>query len=393
MSTKEHTCPKCLKVFNKASNLTRHLNNIKNPCKDISGNTQLERNDSATPFTIVFSGVSPELLMNKLWLLLGQDRILLYKQDYKPYTNVINTAPTVPAPNEPPTLKESNEAPNEPPTLKESNEAPNEPPAYVEPLYTLPETNLNLTKEHNKILYDFIVNTQQQEQANNLKDFILNDEHFPDYFDGHIEIINYVKEQSIEPTVDKFLEQRVQNSLFERPRHYASVIEDGFLQGLMKRNKETLKYKATDIIVSSIMKRLFLQKDDIKLYAIDEKELYRWEDNNVSWRFIGDKYLSKRDKQQLTRFTNKPKLHLKVKVKNEWKLMKHGEFIKEAMKYIANILSDFNKRNNHKKYRIIDDEIIPTILSNEKEFNRLMMYWCCNKLDIEDEAPNEASSK
>ena len=53
------------------------------------------------------------------------------------------------------------------------------------------------------------------------------------------------------------------------------------------------------------------------------------------------------------------------------------------MKYIAHILSDFNKRNIDKKYRVIDDEIIPTILSNEKEFNRTMMLWCCNKLDIE----------
>ena len=63
--------------------------------------------------------------------------------------------------------------------------------------------------------------------------------------------------------------------------------------------------------------------------------------------------------------------------------MKHDNFIREAMKYIAHILSDFHKRNSHNKYRVIDDEIIPTILSNEKEFNRLMMYWCCNKLDIE----------
>ena len=63
--------------------------------------------------------------------------------------------------------------------------------------------------------------------------------------------------------------------------------------------------------------------------------------------------------------------------------MKHGEFMREAMKYIAHILSDFNKRNSHKKYRLVDDEIIPTILSNEKEFNRLMMYWCCRVLDVE----------
>ena len=382
MSTKEHTCPRCLKVFNKASNLTRHLNNIKKPCKDISGNTQLERDDAVKPFAIVFNGVSPELLMNKLWLLLGTDRVVLYKQDYKTCPDIINTAQNETAPNEAGELQMSQEALNEPPALIEPP-ALNEPPAYVAPPYTLPETDLKFTQEQKELLIDFIVNSQQEEQAINLKEFILNDELFPDYFDGHLDIINSVKEQSIEPTTDKFLEQRIKNSLFERPRHYASVIEDGFLQGLMKRNPETLKYKPTNIIVSSIMKRLFLRKDDVKLVAVDEKELYRWEDNNVSWRFIGDKYLSKRDKQQLPRFTNKPELHLKVKVKNEWKLMKHGEFIREAMKYIANILSDFNKRNSHKKYRVIDDEIIPTILSNEKEFNRLMMYWCCRALDVE----------
>jgi hypothetical protein len=375
MSTKEHTCPRCLKVFNKASNLTRHLNNIKKPCKDISGNTQLERDDTVEPFTIVFNGVSPELLMNKLWSLLGTDRIVLYKQDSKTCPDVMDTSPNEPAPNEPEELQMSQGAQNEP--------APIEPPAYVPPPYTLPENDLDLTEEHRKLLIDFIVISNQEEKANNLKEFILNDELFPDYFDRHLDIINFVKEQSIEPTTDKFLEQRIKESLFERPRHYASVLEDGFLQGLMKRNPETLRYKPTNIIVSSIMKRLFLHKDDVKLIAVDEKELYRWEDNNVSWRFIGDKYLSKRDKQQLPRFTNKPELHLKVKVKDEWKLMEHRKFIREAMKYIANILSDFGKRNSHKKYRVIDDEIIPTILSNEKEFNRLMMYWCCRALDIE----------
>ena len=58
-----------------------------------------------------------------------------------------------------------------------------------------------------------------------------------------------------------------------------------------------------------MLKRLFLKKDDVKLVAVDEEELYRvagWEDNNQSWRFIGDKHLSKEDTQQLPRFTNKP---------------------------------------------------------------------------------------
>ena len=64
-------------------------------------------------------------------------------------------------------------------------------------------------------------------------------------------------------------------------------------------------------------------------------------------------------------------------------MMDHKQFIREAMQYIAHILSDFNKRNDHKKYRVINEEIIPTILSNEKEFNRTMMLWCCRVLDTE----------